>query len=187
MVDDHPCFDEINDDEPELISMGLVPQNTKEGEKKCERCLMAYLKHKGNPQDYGNVEEPGLDKILGKFWFEAKNKKKKKKKGEKYTVASLCHLHYGLNHGLKRRGHAYNIITSDSFSESQTKFNDACLYLKSLGKGYVKHYKEIKPSARVKIILKCYIFGKSNTDLNTSIQNASTSFIYKVLFFFLNS
>ena len=88
-------------------------------------------------------EEAELDKVLGKFWFKVKTKK-----GENYTVSSLRHLRYGLNRDLKRRGHAYSIITSESFADSQSKFNNACLYLKSLGKGFVKHYKEIKPSGK---------------------------------------
>ena len=93
MLDDHPCFDEIDDEELELIRMGLVPKNTKKSEKKCEQCPMAYLKQKGKPQDYWNYKEQELDKVLGKFWFEAKTKK-----GEKYTVSSLL---YDLNRGLK--------------------------------------------------------------------------------------
>ena len=67
-------FDEIDDDELEMIRAGLVPRNMK-NEKKCERCLMAYLKQKGKPQDCWNYEEAELDKVLGKFWFEAKTKK----------------------------------------------------------------------------------------------------------------
>ena len=130
-------FEDIDDDELEMIRTGLVPKNTKKTEKKCERCLMSYLKQKSKPQNFSNFE----DKILGKFWFETKTKK-----GEKYTVSSLKHLRYGLNRSLKRRGHAYNIVTLESFSDSQSKFNDACFYLQSLGKGYVKHYMEIKPS-----------------------------------------
>ena len=123
--------------------MGLVPKNTKKSETNVND--MAHLKQKGKQQDYWNYEECELDKVLGKFCFEAKNKK-----GEKYRVSSLRHLRYGLNRRLKRHGHAYNIITSESFSNSQEKFNDACLYLKSLGKGYVKHYKEIKSSGMYK-------------------------------------
>ena len=34
MLDNHPCFDEIDDDELELIRIGLVPKNTKKSEKK---------------------------------------------------------------------------------------------------------------------------------------------------------
>ena len=98
--------------------------------------MISYLKQKGKPIDYWHYKERELDKVLGKL--EAKTKK-----GENYTVASL---RYRLNRGLKWRGHAYNIITSESFSDSQQKFNYACLHLKTLGKGYVKHYKEIKPS-----------------------------------------
>ena len=101
---------------------------------------MAYLKQK-KPTDYWNYEEAELDKALGKFWFEAKTKK-----GEKYTASSLWHLRYGLNRGLNHCGNTYNIITLASFSDSQSKFNDACALLKSIGKGYVEHFKEIKPS-----------------------------------------
>ena len=145
---DNVRFDEIDDEELAMTRMGLVPKNTKKSERKYERCLIDYFKQKGKLTNFWTFTEPELDKILGKLWFEAKTKK-----GEKYTVSSLRHLRCGLNSALKRRGHAYNIITSESFSDSQSKFDDAVLYLKSLGKRYVKHYKEIKPSGKCSIDL----------------------------------
>ena len=83
-------------------------------------------------------DEPTLNDILGKFWFEVRTTK-----GEKYTVASLKHLRYVLNRSLKRKGHEYNIIRSDSFIKRQQMLDDACRKLKKDGKGFVKHYKEI--------------------------------------------
>ena len=44
VVEDHAQFVEIDNDELEIIKAGLVPKNPKKSEKKCERCLMVYLK-----------------------------------------------------------------------------------------------------------------------------------------------
>ena len=65
-----------------------------------------------------------------------------------YTVSSLKHLRYGLEEVSNEGAMHITSFTSESFSDSQSKFNDACLYLKSLGKGHIKHYKEIKPSGK---------------------------------------
>ena len=47
LIDDHPRFEEIDDDKLEMIILGLVPKNTKKkSKKKCENCLVAYLKQK---------------------------------------------------------------------------------------------------------------------------------------------
>ena len=53
---------------------------------------MSYFKQKGKSEQFWFYEESELDKVLGKFWFEAKTQKR-----ERYTVASLWHLRYGLN------------------------------------------------------------------------------------------
>ena len=90
--------------------------------------------------DFWLYDEPTLDKILGKFWFEVRQKK-----GDFYSINSLRSLRHGINRSLKRRGHEFDITKSPSFVSSQGMFEDACQHLKINGKGFVKHYKAIKP------------------------------------------
>ena len=64
---DNVQFDEIDDNELDMIRMGLVSRNTKKSEKKCERCLIVYLKQKGKSPKFWSYSEEELDKVLGKF------------------------------------------------------------------------------------------------------------------------
>ena len=57
------------------------------------------------------LNEPDLNKLLSKFWFEGRTQRVKK-----YTVSSLAHLWYGINRMLKRKGHEYDIVHSSSFT-----------------------------------------------------------------------
>ena len=41
--------------------------------------------------DYWLLDEPELNKLMSKFWFEVRTQE-----GKKYTVSSLAHLHYGI-------------------------------------------------------------------------------------------
>ena len=83
-------FDDISDDELEDIRHGLASKNTNKSNKKCETLLQAYLIAKKKDPSYWLYDEPTLDQILGKFWFEVRTKK-----GDKYTVSNLKHLRYG--------------------------------------------------------------------------------------------
>ena len=65
--------------------------------------------------EYWLMDEPDLDKLSKKFWFEVCTAK-----GKKYTVNSLAHLTYGINRMLKRKGHLYGIVHSPSFAGSQS-------------------------------------------------------------------
>ena len=80
-------FEDISDDKLDLIRQDIIPKNTKKSEKKCENILVAYLIAKGKDPNYWLYDEPDLDRILGKFWFEVCTKT-----GQKYTVSSLKHL-----------------------------------------------------------------------------------------------
>ena len=115
-------------------------QNTLKSDLKCERVLVKYLLAKGISEEYWLMNEPDLNKLLSKFWFEVQTQE-----GEKYTVCSLAHLWYGINRMLKRKGHEYDIVHSSSFTGCQSAFSDACKELKEEGLGVVNSYKEIEP------------------------------------------
>ena len=77
-VDDNtPRFDEIDDDELEMIRACLLATNMKKTEKKCERCLISYLQQKGKPIDCWHYEEHELDKVLGSFGLKLKLRKER--------------------------------------------------------------------------------------------------------------
>ena len=81
LLEDNPRFDYIDDEELEMIRAGLVPKNTKKVKRNVKS---ACLKQKGKDKKFWLYEEAELDRVLGKFWFEAETKK-----GEKYTVSTL--------------------------------------------------------------------------------------------------
>ena len=109
--------------------------------KKADTCFQSYLATKGHPVEYWLFDEPTLDNILKKFWFEVRTVK-----GEHYMKGSLENLHYPINHVLHAKGHEFDIVHGDSFIGSQKAFKDACTELKKIGKGVHKSFKRIKPS-----------------------------------------
>ena len=68
-------FDDISDNELDLLREGLSNKNTKKANSKCGNLLQSYLWAKGKSTEYWLYDEPDLDRILGKFWFEVRTKK----------------------------------------------------------------------------------------------------------------
>ena len=124
----------------------LDPANTVKSDAKCERILIAYLKQTHQSEDYISYSEVQLDKILGNFWFAARNQK-----GDYYSVSSLKHIRYALKRILFKKK-KIDILSHPDFADSRLKFSDACRELKIKGFGSVKHTKEIKPHG------KCFTF-----------------------------
>lgn len=119
--------------------------STRKADRKTEKVFIEYLQANhadsvNNDFNYWNYEPEILDKILSRYWFEARTQK-----GEHYNINSLKGLMYGLNRNLKRHGVKLDLIKSDCFTKSQESFEDAKRELKQIGKGFVKHYDEIKP------------------------------------------
>lgn len=144
---DDDRFAHYEDEEVDDIRDQQKKKNTKKSDKKTKKLFIEYLQAswctKVPHYEYWKFEFPLLDKILTKFWFEARRKNK-----DRYTVNSLKHVRYGLNRNLKNRGIEVDLLKSECFTNSQNAFQDACSQLKSLGYGYVKHYDEIKPSGK---------------------------------------
>ena len=139
-------FVEISDNELQHLMDELDNKNTKKAGKKCEKQWLNYLSTEENVPDgdYWLWDEETLNYWLSKYWFEVRTQE-----GDRYRVSSLEHTHYGMKRLLQRKGHAYGITKSESFSESQKAYQKACKQLKTLGYRYVESYKEENPKASI--------------------------------------
>ena len=111
----------------------LKDSSTNRSNSKGYKCFAAYFEAKKLPTEYWLMDEPELDQILSKFWFEGRTTE-----GKHYKIASLESPRYGLNRILHEKGHKFDIVHGPSFSKSRK-----CL--KSKGYGVRISCKEIKP------------------------------------------
>lgn len=137
-------FAEINDEDLEKKREDLKNPNTQKSDKKVDKLFTEYLEERWaekveNNFDYWTYSDDLLDEILCKFWFEARQQNQ-----DRYNISSLKSIRYGVNRNLKRHGRKIDITKSESFTNNQQAFQDACKELKVLGYGFVKHYDEIK-------------------------------------------
>lgn len=159
-------FGEIDDDEMEKKREDLKNDNTRKSDKKVEKLFIEYLQARWSETveenyDYWTYSEQLLDKILCKFWFEARQQN-----SDMYNISSLKAIRYGVNRNLKRHGKDFDIVKSDCFTKCQEAFQDACRELKQKGYGFVKHYDEIKASGQYncsKKMLKQFVIKLSIT------------------------
>ena len=135
-------FRELSDAQLSDIQDDLDPKNTVKSDAKCERILVAYLKQLEKADSYWEYDNSELDKILGKFWFAARNQK-----GDYYSVSSLKHIRYAIKRILFKKKKV-DILSHPDYADSRLKFNDACRELKIKGYGSVKHTPEIKPHGK---------------------------------------
>ena len=135
-------FRELSDEQLSDIQEDLDPKNTVKSDAKCECILVAYLKQLQMSEIYWEYENSDLDKLLGKFWFAARNQK-----GDYYSVSSLKHIRYALKRILFKKK-KIDILSHPDYADSRLKFNDACRELKIKGYGSVKHTPEIKPHGK---------------------------------------
>ena len=100
------------------------------------------LKQIKSTKSYWEYENCEFDKILGKFWFAARNQK-----GDYYSVSSLKHIRYAIKRILFKKN-KINILSHPNFADSRLKFTDACRELRIKGYGSVKHTPEIPPHGK---------------------------------------
>lgn len=136
-------FGEIDDEALEKKREDLKNGNTRKSDKKVDKLFTEYIDARWKDEvpnlQYWTYADELLDKILCKFWFEARQQNE-----DMYNVNSLKSIRYGINRNLKKKGKQNDITKSDCFIKNQEAFQDACRELKSLGYGFVKHYEEIK-------------------------------------------
>ena len=135
-------FCELTDQDLSELQDDLDPKNTVKSDAKCERIIIAYLKQIKSTTNYWEYENSELDKILGKFWFAARNQK-----GDYYSVSSLKHIRYAIKRILFKKN-KIDILSHPDFADSRLKFTDACHELKIKGYGSVKHTPEILPHGK---------------------------------------
>lgn len=145
--EDENRFVDYDSDGIEQERQKVKRKNTEKSDKKCDKVFVEYLHQTCSDKvpnyEYWNYDPTLLDGILCKFWFAARRQNK-----DRYTIASLKHLRYGLNRCIKKKGMQFDLLKSECFAKNQQCFDDACKLLKQLGYGVVKHYPEIKPKGK---------------------------------------
>ena len=130
--------------------------------------MIKYLEECGYQNtDYLHYPAEEINKILVKFWFAIRKKKKSSDSQDSnpadcstdndkdmYSKATLENIKHALNRNLQNADHQIDLMNDNAFIKAQKAYHDACRELKAKGKAVVKSYPEIVHSGNLTSIHK---------------------------------
>ena len=144
-------------------------KNTRRGTESALRTFKSYLREKDITEEFENLPNEELDKILSKFYTEARTES-----GEKYKKSSLVSIRHGINRHLSDAD-AKDIIHGPDFRQSNKVFSAVTTDLKKEGKGGIDHY----PPIEIADLKKLY----SYFDCENNIKLQEKVFVDLMLYF----
>ncbi|XP_033756252.1 uncharacterized protein LOC117338997 [Pecten maximus] len=128
-------FASLNDENINKLMTEKDSINTRRATDSAVKMFKEYLKEKNVAEDVETLDSTELDKLLGKFYLEARNKN-----GELYKKASLTAFRHGLNRHFKD----HDIVNGQDFKSSREAFIAMSSELKRQGLGGVDHHPPIE-------------------------------------------
>jgi hypothetical protein len=148
-------FATVDEDEFQRILKEKDSVNTRRVTNSAVRTLQAYLREKGQTENFEDLSKTDLYMVLNKFYTEARQEN-----GQMYKKSSMFALRHDLNRYLSCK--SIDLIHDTEFKESNKTFAATIKELKRQGLGGVDHH----PPVEEEELRKVY----SYFDLNDNIK-----------------